>query len=339
MVFLVYVYFLVTGSRVLIKKPAIERLFDLPRAAEAVRMSYIATSESDVQAPEVTYLGFPAAKGDCHIKSAHMRAAPLFVVKIATGFYANPAKGLPSSNGVNLLFSAETGELVATLQDEGWLTDMRTGLGGAIATLALARKNFQRVLIVGTGIQARLQARCLNALRPEAPMRFAFWGRRGDASETVANELREMGIDAHAVQELSLGCADADVIITTTPSKEPLVATEWVPPGAHITAIGADCPGKQELAVNIVASADLKVSDLASQCLHHGEYQTGYAAQLFNEDDIISLGSVLSGKHPGRTDRSQITVADLTGLAAQDAAISVAILDAAKANPQLMSLS
>lgn len=323
----------------IIKKPTIEKLFDLKRAVEAIRQSYVATSEGNVQAPDVTYLGFPAAKGDCHIKSAHMRAAPHFVVKIATGFYANPAKGLPSSNGVNLLFSAETGELVATLQDEGWLTDMRTGLGGAIASVALARKGFERVLIVGTGIQARLQAQCLLALRPEAPMRLTFWGRRGDAANALAKEMQEMGIDAHAVQELSDGCAGADVIVTTTPSKEPLIATEWVTAGTHITAVGADCPGKQELAVNIVTSADLKVADLASQCLDHGEFQTGYAAQLFDEKDIVSLGSVISGKQPGRTDPSQITVADLTGLAAQDAAISTAILDAAKANPQLMTLS
>ncbi|MEM9249232.1 MAG: ornithine cyclodeaminase family protein, partial [Pseudomonadota bacterium] len=170
----------------LLQKPDIMRLLDLRRAAEAIRRAYIATAQGAVQAPDVTYLGFPDAPGDCHVKTAHMRGAPHFVIKVATGFYANPAKGLPSSNGINLLFSASTGELVATLQDEGWLTDMRTGLGGALATYALARPGFDQVLIVGTGIQARVQARCLHDLRSDPPIHVAVWGRRAEAAETAA---------------------------------------------------------------------------------------------------------------------------------------------------------
>ena len=309
-------------------KSEIVDLFHFSRAAEAVRQAYIATADQAVQAPDVTYLGFPEVRGDCHIKAAHMHGAELFVIKIATGFYDNPAKGLPSSNGMNLLFSAQTGELVASLQDEGWLTDMRTGLGGAIATLALAREGFGRVLIVGTGIQARLQARCLHMLRPEQAIEFHIWGRRPEAAAQTAQDLAQLGLSAQMADDLPGACAKADVIITTTPSETPLILSDWVRDGTHLTAIGADCPGKQELSTDLVARARLRVADLAGQSLDHGEFQTARAAGVLSADDVVTLGAVLSGAHPGRSDPAHVTIADLTGLAAQDAAISLSILDA-----------
>lgn len=317
-----------------LSKAQILDLFDFAHAAEAVRAAYIASANGTVQAPEVTYLGFPQAQGDCHVKTAHMQGAPVFVIKIATGFYGNPAKGLPSSNGMNLLFSAETGALVATLQDEGWLTDMRTGLGGAIATHALAPEGFDHALIVGTGIQARLQARCLQALRPGAPIAFAIWGRRPEAMDQTVADLEAEGLTARAAPDLQTACAAARVIVTTTPAQSPLIEADWIRPGTHITAVGADCPGKQELSTDLASGADLLVADLPAQCLDHGEFQTSHAAGLIDPDAVVSLGAVLSGESPGRTGSEQISVADLTGLAAQDAAISMAILEAALAQTE-----
>ncbi len=319
----------------ILEKPQITALFDMATGEKAVRDAYVASSEGRVQAPDVTYLGFPGVDGDCHLKTAHIDGDEAFVVKVATGFYGNPAKGRPSSNGVNLLFSAETGALTAILQDEGWLTDMRTGLGGAIATRALANDGFDTVLIVGTGIQARLQAQCLQALTPDRSLHVTIWGRNAEAARAAAADLKGLGLIAEPAADLEQGCRATDVIVTTTPAKQPLIARAWIRPGTHITAIGADSPGKQELATDLVAAADLKVCDLASQSLDHGEFQTAHAAGAVGEEDVVALGDVLAGAHPGRETPSAITIADLTGLAARDAAISLATLNAARSTAPL----
>ena len=310
-----------------LNKSQIEAHFDLPTACRAITNAYIASAEGRVQAPPVTYLGFDEANGDCHVKTGHVQGADAFVIKVATGFYDNPDKGLPSSNGLNLMFSATTGAPLAILRDEGWLTDMRTGLGGAIATRALAIERFERVLIVGTGLQCRFQARCLQALTPRK-LSFVVWGRDVDKAEAACADLTAEGINATTASDLETAARAAQVIITTTPAKSPLIEAGWIAPGTHITAVGADSPGKQELATNLVDSADLLVCDLATQSLHHGEFAAAQSAGRLGLEPT-ALGHILSGAHPGRSDAAQITIADLTGLAVQDAAISLAVLKAA----------
>ena len=314
-----------------LNKSQIEAHFDLSAAAAAIAEAYIASAEGRVQAPPVTYLGFDDHNGDCHVKTGHVAGAEGFVIKVATGFYDNPSKGLPSSNGLNLMLSATTGAPLAILRDEGWLTDMRTGLGGALATRALAVSGFTRVTLVGTGLQCRFQARCLQTLVPERPLAFTIWGRNTEKARAAAGELTAEGLQASPVTDLKDAVREAQVVITTTPAKTPLIARGWIAPGTHVTAVGADSPGKQELATDLVAAADLLVCDLAAQSLHHGEFATAAEAGLI-EGDPVALGSILSGAHPGRTAADQITIADLTGLAVQDAAISNAVLDAAHAN-------
>lgn len=310
----------------------IQRHFDVQAAAKAVKAAYVATAQGRVQAPPVTYLGFPAAEGDCHVKTGHIAGDEAFVVKIATGFYRNPSRGLPSSNGMNLLFSAETGAPLAVLRDEGWLTDIRTGLGGALATRALAVAGFTRVLIVGAGLQARHQAQCLQNLVADRRLSFQIWARDGAKAVEAAEELVRAGLTAAPSADLATGCRNAQAIITTTPSKMPLIMQAWVCAGTHITAIGADAPGKQELDSELTARADLLVCDLPGQSLDHGEFQSLHAAGRLRDADVVMLGDVLSGAHPGRASDQWITIADLTGLAAQDAAVSLAVLRAVESN-------
>ena len=131
-------------------------------------------------------------------------------------------------------------------------------------------------------------------------------------------------MNATVAPDLETACRAAQVIITTTPAKTPLIARNWIAPGTHITAVGADSPGKQELATDLVTSADLLVCDLAAQSLHHGEFATAEAEAGIAED-VVALGSVLSGAHPGRADEAQITIADLTGLAVLSGAIGVGL--------------
>ena len=308
-------------------KPQIINLFEFDTTVQRILNAYIASAQGNVQTGDVVHLAFSDENGDCHVKSGYIKNTASYVIKIASGFYDNPAKGLPSSNGMMLAFSATTGETLAILRDEGWLTDMRTAIGGALATRALARADATEVLLIGAGIQARLQAICLAQLMPDRAFSFHIWARNASAAQTLATDLNADNYNAVAGSNLCTAIGAADIIITTTTATEPLFADGLVRKGTHVTAIGADCPGKQELPTELVAAASLRVCDMASQSLNHGEFQTAHRSDASLQ--VTELGHILSGAQPGRTSDDDITVVDLTGIAAQDIAITQAIIDAA----------
>lgn len=310
---------------IILTRAEIEALIDLPTAAVAIEAAYRATSAGHVNLPPVGHITFPDHDADCHIKYGHMKDDPTFVIKIATGFPLNDRYGLPSGNGLVLVMSAKTGSVEAMLYDEMILTDIRTGLGGAIASQTLARKDSQQVLIVGSGPQARRQIEAHAALMPQVA--FQVWGR--DVGK-VANLVTDMGpcIEVTPVSNLNQAVSDVDIIVTATGSSSALIKSEWVQPGTHITAVGADAPGKQELDTALVARADLLVVDLAAQCLDHGEISHAAKSGLIQTDGLQELGGLLGDTSLGRTADSDITIADLTGIAAQDIAMANAILAA-----------
>ena len=311
-----------------LNKSQIMELFQFDNAAKVISAAYIASSSGNVQTGDVVHLSFPGSNGDCHVKSGHINNAESYVIKIASGFYDNPSKGLPSSNGMMLAFSASTGEPKAILRDEGWLTDMRTGIGGAVATKALAAKNAEKVLIIGSGIQAQFQAKCLASLMPERPFNFNIWGRNTSAAAALAQELRGYNLNADVAKNLDEEVPLADIIITTTPATSSLFGDNLVRPGTHITAIGADTHGKQELPTSLIESASLLVCDMTSQSLNHGEFQVINDTDLSKK--VVELGNILSNNCAGRTSDNDITIADLTGIAAQDIAITSGIINAAE---------
>jgi len=311
-----------------LNKSQIMELFQFDNAAKVISAAYIASSSGNVQTGDVVHLSFPGSNGDCHVKSGHINNAESYVIKIASGFYDNPSKGLPSSNGMMLAFSASTGEPKAILRDEGWLTDMRTGIGGAVATKALAAKNAEKVLIIGSGIQAQFQAKCLASLMPERPFKFNIWGRNTSAAAALAEELRGYNLNADVAKNLDEEVPLADIIITTTPATSSLFGDNLVRPGTHITAIGADTHGKQELPTSLIESASLLVCDMTSQSLNHGEFQVINDTDLSKK--VVELGNILSNNCAGRTSDNDITIADLTGIAAQDIAITSGIINAAE---------
>jgi len=305
----------------------IEAAVDLDRAFAALEDGFRAASAGRVQMPPVGYLGFPAHNGDCHIKFGHIADDPIFVVKIATGFYDNPAKGLPTTSGMMIALSAETGAVVAILRDEGWLTDLRTALAGAIATRAGMRADARRIGIVGAGTQARFQIRAAAHLLREREPRFAAWARSPERLEALRRDLAKDGIAVEPVADLEALCAQSDALITTTPAVEPVIRDEWIGPGLHITALGADAPGKQELETALVARADIRIADSLEQSLDHGEFAAAAAGGLIGRSDCVELGAVLAGQAPARRSDRDITIADLTGLAVQDIAIARVVLD------------
>lgn len=265
-------------------------------------------------------------KGEVHIKYGYLRGERYYVIKVASGFYSNAELGLPSSNGLMLVFEQRTGELACVLLDEGRLTDVRTAVAGAVAAKHLAPKRVERIGIVGTGIQAHLQ---LEYLMPVVTCRDVLvWGRGQAQIDRYVSDMAPLGFRIEGTLRAEDILASCSTVVTTTPSKKPLLHASDVQPGTHITAVGADTPEKQELDAAILGRADVVVADSISQCRERGEIHQALQAGSIREDDLVELGDVIAGRAQGRTLDEQISVVDLTGVAVQDVAIASAVFEA-----------
>jgi ornithine cyclodeaminase/alanine dehydrogenase-like protein (mu-crystallin family) len=210
-----------------IEREQIARVLSLEEALVCVERSFRFYSGGSVTAPPVAHLGFTDPPGDCHIKAAHIHGEPIFAVKVSNGFYENPSRGLPSSNGLVLVLSAE-----------------------------------------------------------------------------------------------------CDTLITTTPSTEPLVESEWVTTGMHITAVGADAKGKQELDPELFGRARGILVDSREQCVDHAEVCHAVAAGIVKPDALVEIGEALAGQDWKFKPAGEMTIADLSGLGASDAMMAQAIWNA-----------
>lgn len=257
--------------------------------------------------------------GEIHIKYGCVRNERFYIIKIASGFYQNPELGLPSSNGLMQLFEQKTGQLAAILLDEGLLTDIRTAVAGAICAKHLAPKGVRKIGIVGTGTQARLQAQYVGALLDCRDV--VVWGRSNHKVLAYQQQMNVLGFNVVIADTVEQLCSDTRLIITTTPSQEPIVNTEWVQAGTHITAVGSDTPQKQEIDAQLLARADKVVGDSIAQCMHRGEISKALISGYIVKEDILELGEMIRTEN-GRSDERQITVADLTGVAVQDIKIA-----------------
>ncbi|SNZ20560.1 ornithine cyclodeaminase family protein [Cohaesibacter gelatinilyticus] len=297
---------------------------DLPAVLNDIENGFKAFASGKAQVAPVTHLGFDTSNGECHIKCAHVDGDEVFTVKLATGFYDNPAKGMSSSNGFMAVISAEHGTPLAILQDEGVLTDLRTALAGVLATRLGARSSAKTIGILGSGIQGHLQAKLICELLGYKSV--VIWGRDDEKTASLIEVLRSElpDVDVAQAETPSELCEKADVIVTTTPSKAPLIEAEWVRPGTHIVAVGADSPGKQEIDEQLFARASQIFVDSPSQCIEHGETTNALQAKVIAESDLTPLGeALLNGAKPRSDD--DITIADLTGVAVQDAAIAKSV--------------
>jgi ornithine cyclodeaminase/alanine dehydrogenase-like protein (mu-crystallin family) len=295
-------------------------------AVDAMREAFRADGEGRAHVPAVINLDVPAHRGEFHVKTALIDGVPHVAVKIASGFYDNRAKGLPSGSGLMAVFDATTGLPVALLLDNGFLTDIRTGAAGAIAAEALAPPALTTVGVVGSGLQARYQVRCLRCVRDFS--RIVAWSPERLHLDAYIREMRDEGYDARAVATPEAVCREADLLVTATPARVPLVQAEWLRPGQHVTALGSDSPGKQELDAGCLTLADLVVVDRLTQCAAFGELRHALDAGLFRPDRVhAELGELVAGVKPGRTTAQQLTIADLTGVGFQDTAIASKAID------------
>jgi ornithine cyclodeaminase len=310
----------------IVDEAALRRAISPALAVRVIRDAFRADGEGRTRVPAVINLEIPAARGEFHIKTAHIEGVPHVAVKIASGFYDNPGRGLPSGSGLMALFDVATGLPSALLLDNGFLTDIRTGAAGAVAADVLARSSIATVGVIGSGLQARWQVRCLREVR--AFDRVVAWSPTRAHLERYCADMRVEGFDASATSGAEDVCLAADVLITTTPSRLPLVRAEWLHEGAHVTAVGSDTPGKQELDAACLGRADLVVVDRLTQCAAFGELRAALDAGVLPVDRVhAQLGEIVAGRKAGRSDDSQMTIADLTGVGFQDTAIASAAFE------------
>ncbi|RYH11563.1 cyclodeaminase [Tropicimonas sp. IMCC6043] len=297
------------------------------RAVDVVERAFATLADGGVVMPPILSMHMPDVNGELDVKTAYVPGLSGFAVKISPGFFDNPAKGLPSTSGLMVVLSAETGQVRAVLLDNGYLTDLRTAAAGGVAARHLARADASRAAIFGAGVQARLQLQALRLVRPVTDA--VIWARDPARAQALADSVTEDGFSARATADPAEAAGFADILVTTTPATEPILQADWLRPGQHVTAMGSDQAGKNELDPRCLARADLYVADRLSQTQALGELRAALAAGTM--DTALTppeLGEIVTGRRPGRSDPDQITIADLTGTGVQDTAIATHALAA-----------
>jgi len=283
------------------------------RAVDAVRNAFLAYARGEWSMPPKVYVpAYPA--GD-------FRAMPAFgaghaALKWVTSFPGNPARGLPTVTGLVLLSSAEDGRLVAVL-DAASVTALRTGAAAVLAAQMLGRPE-GAAAVVGAGVNGHAAARTFVAVG----WRVLIHDVERSRAEAAAEEL---GADVAESREQSLAM---DVVVTVTPGREVLFPKGSLRPGQHVSLMGADGPGKAEIAAEELARVRLFADDW-EQASHNGDIAHALEAGLVSRGDVTELGAVLTGDAEGRRSPDEITVFDSTGLAIQDLAIALAALERA----------
>jgi ornithine cyclodeaminase/alanine dehydrogenase-like protein (mu-crystallin family) len=244
----------------------------------------------------------------------------VWTVKVSGDFYLGDGSGTRHS-GLMLVLSATDGSPVAVLVDNGYLTELRTGAAGAIAAELLAREDADTVAVIGAGSQARYQLDALLKVRTIETVNVASRSPEG-AHAFVRESERTYGLTSQVFESVEHAVRGADIVVTTTPSRTPLVEADWLDAGTHVTAVGSDEPDKQELAPDVLARADVVAVADRGQAAHFGELHQAIQACFCAHEDVVTLGELLNGTARGRVGADDLTVADLTGVGVQDAAIA-----------------
>jgi alanine dehydrogenase len=296
----------------------VDSLLTMKETLKVMEEAFALHGHGEVQMPVKVYLDFVPYGGDLRAMPAYVKGKkPAAGVKIVNSNAKNPARGLPAVSGIMVLNDPHTG-LPLGVFAAGHLTSMRTGAAGGLAARHLARPNSSTVGLVGCGRQARTQ---LEALLVNFKIKKVLvWGKTFEEAQAFTSLLKKTVkvslIPCRTVQE----ACDADIIVTTTPVREPVVSADWVKPGTHINAIGADAAGKQELDPVLLQKSRVFV-DAWEQASHAGEINVEVTRGTFSREMLAAeLGEVVCKSKPGRLSADDITIFDSTGLALQDVA-------------------
>jgi len=276
-------------------------------AIAAVERGFRALGLGDATLPDPMVVELHDLNAEVHVKGAHLKGARHVVLKLATGWYTNRERGLPSGDGLFLLLDATTGAPALLLAEHGYLTDLRTAAAVGLTLKYFAPKDARDALLVGAGAIGRLAARAIVAQLPIE--RLTVWNRTAARGEALVNDLESGGVvKARIAQALEPEVRRHRVIVTATASTTPLIKAAWVAKGTHITSVGTGSPERVELEPELLKKADKVVLK---------------PEQVYGE-----LGDLAAGRLPGREQEGEITIADLTGVGVQDTAIAAVVVEA-----------
>lgn len=318
----------------------IMQVLTMPVTIAAVEAAYRCKASGEgIIWPLITY-EFDPGRADLDIKSGWISSESVYGLKLVSWFGSNPRQGLPALYGTTLLFDGTTGAPIGLLDAE-YVTGMRTGAAGAIGAKYLARPDAQSLLMVGAGHQALFQiAAALTALpglkviRVHAPIHPQhardFCDHLPERLAEYVGLERAQQVEISPVYNLQAAVEDSGVIITATPSRAPLIRQEWVRPGTHLSCIGADMKGKQEIDEHLFAHARVYVDDIG-QALSVGECEIPFEKGILTAEKVAGeIGQVICGASQGRGSADEVTIFDSTGIALQDILVSKTVLELAR---------
>jgi len=305
----------------LLTEREIEPLLSMPEVMGAVESAFTEKGLGFVQMPPKIYLSYTKYNGDLRTMPSYLERLGVSAVKVVNAHPDNPAKfGLPTVMATIILIDPQNGAPLA-IMDGTRITAMRTGAAGGLAAKYLARKDSKVVGLVGAGTQARTQLEALLAVFGRLDL-VKVWSRKEESREKFSSEMKtacEGMADIVPVEKVEDAVRDVDILVTTTPSRSPIVMDKWVATGTHITCIGADAPGKEELDPAILKRAKIVVDDW-EQASHSGEINVPLAKGIISKGDVWGdICELAAGKKAGRASGDEVTVFTSTGLAVQDA--------------------
>jgi len=285
---------------------------------EAVEEAFLEKAGGQAQMPAKIYLYYSRYDGDLRVMPAYLEGLDISAVKVVNVHPGNRRFGLPSVMATIILLDPQTGEPLSIMSG-AWVTAMRTGGASGVATKHLARRGSRRLGLIGAGVQAETQLLAVSCVvnLEQVKVFDIDEARRRDFARRQAGNYR--GVEVQPAETAQDAVAGMDILATVTPARSPIVRNEWVEPGLHINAIGADAPGKEELDPMILKRAKIVVDDLEQAC-HSGEVNVPLTKRILRREEIYAeLGEVVSRRKPGRESDEEITVFDATGLAILDA--------------------
>ncbi len=290
-------------------------------ALDSAERAFRALARDEAVSPMPMGVKIPEVHGEVHVKGAYLKGASIFAFKVATGFYGNVEMGIPTGSGLVIVFSADTGFPLGVLADNGYLTDLRTAAAGALAARHLTPGRPLVMAVLGAGVQGRLQAELIHRVRDLTELRV--WSRKESSRKRYVMDVsRSIGVPVYEFPEVAAAVAGADLVVTATPSRAPLLRPGMLKPGATVIAVGSDGPDKREIAVEVLLAADKLVCDLTTQSIRIGElHHAVKTGKLPVEGVYAELGHIVVGDVPGRLGDETITC-DLPGVGAQAAAIA-----------------
>ena len=271
--------------------------------------------------PPILRLDVEKYHGETDVKAAYIEGLDSYAVKVASAFFDNPKIDLPSSTGLMILFDSKTGFIKSVLLDKGYLTDIRTAIAGAIASKHLSNSESTKAGIIGAGLQAKLQLEALTLVRK---IKTAYvWSRDSSKVKKFVEEAKYINVNLEICSSAEEVLEKSEIVVTTTPSKTPLIKSDWLKKGLHITAMGSDAEQKNELDPLIIKACDLYIPDSLSQTKILGELNHAIHNSLVAPNEHYNeLGDVILDPSLGRKTKDDVTICDLTGTGAQDTAIA-----------------